>query len=114
MTVDVMLLDVRLNLRHVKIGILHPLAAFDDHRRANEFQFSSIMSEIAFDTAGQQWLTLRKSFIHHDQRLGDDVALVQGEHLFEQIVVRAKNTTHEINTMAISQLNCSLDAGHCY
>jgi hypothetical protein len=68
--------------------------------------------EVVFDVGGQSGLALRKRFIHYHERLGDSIAFVQSEHLFEQIVAGAEHPAREVNAMAIAHLNCSLNAGH--
>ena len=69
MAVDVIAVDVRMNLRDVKVGILRALAPFDDKRRTDQLEGFGEGAEVGFDVAGQLGLCPAQRFIEHDKCL---------------------------------------------
>src|SRR2546426_503433 len=66
---DLFSLEVRMDLRDVKVGILRALAPFDDKRRTDQLQGFGEGGEVGFAVAGQLGLRTGQRFIEHDERL---------------------------------------------
>ena len=110
--INVMLLDLRLDFGNVEVGILGPLAAFEDERRADQFQVRRMKREIRLDVRQQAWLALGQGFIHHHQRLGHSIGFLGPEHLMEQRILRRKDAAREMHAMAVAHLNVPFNVGH--
>src|SRR3954471_7182259 len=109
--VDVITIDMRLNIRNMKIRVLGPLAPFEDHRRADQ-QKSRTVTEIAFDFAGELRLRVFERLIddHEDFRNHGSIAIEH--HIAEQRIARAKHIARKIDPMPETDLYSALDTGH--
>ena len=79
--VDVIAVDVRMNFRDVKVGILRALAAFDDKRRTDQLQGFGEGGEVRFDVAAQLGLRPGQGFIENDERLVLRFLLAAGQRV---------------------------------
>ena len=69
MAVDVIAIDLGLDLRHVKVRILHALAAFEDHRRANQIQAVLMSAEPRANFRFKGRLCPLERFVQNDEHL---------------------------------------------
>ena len=71
MPVNVVPVNVRMDFGDVNGGIFGTFAAFDDERRADEFQAVGVGGKIIFNPARKVGLGLGERFVEDDQYLGD-------------------------------------------
>jgi hypothetical protein len=64
MSIDMIPIQVRMDFRHVEIGILGSLAAFDHDWRANQLKPFRMHFKISFDAGQQIGLRSGKGFIN--------------------------------------------------
>jgi hypothetical protein len=104
MTVDVVTVDVRMNFRDVKIGILGALTAFDHERAADQLQSIRVGGEVVFDLAGQSGLSLREGFVE-DQEDFFRLPRFTGQRLFENEISGFEDVFGKVHTEVVADLN---------
>src|SRR5258705_6843975 len=109
--VDVITVDMRLNIRNMKIGVLGPLAPFEDHGRTDQ-QKPRTVAEITFDFAGELRLGPIEGLIDDHQDFRHHRSIAIEHHIAEQRIARAKHIARKIDPMPETDLYSALDTGH--
>ena len=110
--VDVVLIDERLDLADAVVAVLHPLTAFDDQRRTDEFEVQRKRGEVGLDGGKKIGLRLGQRLVDDDERLGPAGRMAIDQDVAQQGVLRPEGMVGEEHLMAIVHLDVSLDTGH--
>ena len=110
--VNMVAINLRMNLRNVKIGVLRALAALDDDGRADQGQGIGVRGEIIFDPARQPRLGLRQRFVQDEKHFVRTNGFGAAQGRSQDQVGRIERGLSEINSQPVADLDGSLDEGH--
>src|SRR2546426_2552754 len=91
MAIDMKAVDLGLNLRYVEIGVLHPLAAFENHRRTDQVQAVLLRGEPRLDFRFEFRLGDVQRFVKDDQDLRKLALILRAKDLPQERVGRVEN-----------------------
>jgi hypothetical protein len=111
MTVDMMPVDLRLDFRDMKIGILYALSALKDDGGTDQPRGVGKFSEIAFDLRSQGGLALMQGFVEDHQDLRH-LSGLSHERFFQYGITQPENVSGEENPVLKGHRNGPFDQGH--
>src|ERR1051325_6038269 len=111
MTIDMVTVDMRLDIRDVKIGVFDPFPAFQNHWRADQFDPGDV-AKISFNPGGQIRLCGVQGLVEHYQNLGGQPLTFGPERLTQQRIVPAKDVSREKDAVGKSNMDGTLNTGH--
>ncbi len=101
-----------MNLRDVEVGILGALSAFDDKRRADQFEGMGERGKVGLDVTGQFRSRPGQRFIEHNEHVLRFPRLAVGQHVAKHAIGAIKYAAREKNAVPIADLNGALDGSH--
>ncbi len=113
--VDVEPLDERVDLGDAEVGVLHRLAADDEHRRADEQGGVGAGREPRLDPRDQSGRRLRKRLVDDDQHLGPASERHRppvDEHVGEQRVFQREHVVREMHLVPPTDFDGAFQGGH--
>ena len=114
MAVHVMPINPGVNFRNVKVGILGPLAAFDDQRRTNKLYRIGLPFKKCGNLPGQVWLRFCQRFVEHNQHFLNRCRPAAIQYVPQDHIRGVENALSEVHSQLIAHLDGSLDDRHLW